>query len=118
MQRAYDRALLRLRADLPVGLGRVPTVVVDLTDPENLPYSFIDGTCFHRSSLWWGEDEEEATVHLAFPLQDDILDWLWGPVWPPCRGHPHPAEAQIVAGKAVWVCPRTGETLAAIGSLS
>jgi len=93
-------------------------VVIDFTDPSDLQYCFVDGASVHRSTLWLVEDEEEASVELASHLQEDILGWLWGPAWPPCRGHPHPAEARIVAGQAVWVCPRTGETLAAIGSLS
>ncbi len=117
VQLAYNGALSRLVADLPAELSPFSTIEIDFTDPHDLPYLFREGASVHRSSLWLTDDEEEATLDLAEKLQDDILDMLWGPVWPQCRRHTHPAVPRLVHGNAVWGCPTTGVTLAAIGSL-
>ena len=92
-------------------------MAVDFTDPEDLPYLFTDSLSVHRTWLPWADDEEEATVQLADRLQDDVLDELWGQAWPACRGHEHPARPCAIDGKAVWVCPTTGDILWAIGSV-
>ena len=101
VQLAYKGGLSRLESDLPADLDPIPTVEIDFTDPDDLAYLFQEGASVHRSSLWLTDDEEEACLHLAEKLQDDILELLWGPVWPQCPGHTHPAAPRLVDGNAV-----------------
>ena len=88
IQLAYDRALHRLLADLDGVIDPQPTVAVDFTSPDDLPYLFSDGSSVHQCWLPWTADIEEATVHLVDPLQADVLEELWGRAWPSCRSSP------------------------------
>ncbi len=120
VQHAYDQALRRLLLDLETATEDridIPEVLVDFTDPE-LPYSFVDPDgSSHGTSFPSIDDIEEATVALANPFQDDVLEFLWGQAWPPCPGHSHPAEPALVDSYAVWRCPYTGDPVALIGTL-
>jgi hypothetical protein len=52
---------------------------------------------------------DDALVHLAGRLQGAIREDTHGVpavVCPGGEGHPHPANAELVAGVACWVCPR------------
>lgn len=59
---------------------------------------------------------------------DQIADWLveqlpaggHSAVWPACPIHPatHPLTAHSDGREAVWVCPATGQTVAAVGELA
>ena len=113
MQAAYDEALLRVLADMARTTTVTESIVVDFTEPD-LQYSF--GTR-HRMSLLWYEDVERATAELADRIQDDVLEELWGPVWPECPGHRHPCAAELIDEVAVWACPSTHEIVARVGSL-
>ena len=120
VQAAYDEAVRRLWTDLGTSLLNAKTMVqeicVDFTEPD-LQYSYVDTESRHSMSLPMVEDVEEATVALANPLQDNILDLLGGQTWPPCPGHSHPAEPALESLVAVWRCPTTGKGSARIGEL-
>ena len=132
VQAAYDEALERVLHDL--GTANMPlvfTVTVDFTasfdaagrlevevnDGTDLPYFFeVQGRFgWHRSTLVATEEAEEATVHLADRFQDDVLDALWGPAWPECEGHAHPAVPRLEDEVASWCCPASGLVLCRIG---
>ena len=115
-QATYDRALRRVLADLTGTSELRPRVAVDFTDPSELQYWYkSEGGGSHGALLRWTEDEETATVRLADLVQDDALDDLWGPVWPVCPGHTHPAQATLHDDRATWVCPRSRHVVALIG---
>ena len=118
VQAAYDVALRRVRADLVGDVSDRFEVSVDFTDPDDLQYRYSheDGSG-HGCMLSPTEDVEEATVELARPFQDDILEAICGPAWPSCPGHPHPAEPALCDGAAVWQCPATGEIVRPIGGI-
>ena len=88
-------------------------VVVDFTESD-MPYSF--GTT-HRSSLPEVEDAEVATVELAGRVQDDVLEELWGPPWPECPQHGHPAGPALAGQVAAWTCPTDHRAIGRVGSL-
>lgn len=118
VQLAYDEAIFRVLHDLGAQCNLRPHVEVDLTGPDpDLPYLFRHEGNMHRAAIPL-VDVEPATVHLADLVQDDVLQALWGDVWPRCAGHPHPARPAKVDGRAVWTCPRTGEVLCLIGELT
>lgn len=118
-QAMYDVALRRVMTDLTCTTELRPDVAVDFTDPTELPYSYKSEEGGSRGAFLSGdEDEETATVTLADLIQDDVLDDLWGPVWPICPGHNHPAQATLQDDQATWVCPRTRRALAVIGTLA
>lgn len=119
-QAAYDGALRRVMSDLTSTTDLRPSVVVDLRDTEGLHYRFrAEGSSgIHGAGLGWYDDEEPATVRLADLVQEDALEELWGPSWPGCPGHSHPAEPTILDGRATWVCPRSRLALAIIGTLA
>jgi hypothetical protein len=60
-------------------------------------------------------------------VADQIADWLveslpgagCPAVWPVCPLHPgsHPMQTRVVDAVAVWTCPVSGDTVAAVGSL-
>jgi hypothetical protein len=60
---------------------------------------------------------------VADQLQTWAVEALWTArvpaVWPHCPEHPdtHPLTATAVKGTAVWVCPRSGTAVAAVGEL-
>ena len=118
MQAAYEVALGRLMADLAKMTKIAPEVRVDFTDPDDCQYTFVhpNGSS-HGTVLMPLEDVEAATVELAKPFQEDVLEMLWGPAWPPCPAHPHPAEPAPLDGQAVWRCPTTEVVVAQIGRL-
>jgi hypothetical protein len=115
----YDIALRRVMADLMSTTELRPDVAVDFTDPGELHYWYhSEGGGSHGASLGSDDDEESATVRLADLIQDDALDDLWGPAWPICPGHSHPAHPTLHDDRATWVCPRSRQTLAIIGNLA
>ncbi|MEV6483079.1 hypothetical protein [Streptomyces sp. NPDC051576] len=65
----------------------------------------------------------EQLANLADQVQERAVEALWSEgapaVWPSCPAHPdtHPLTATVVAGTAVWVCPKNGATVARIGEL-
>lgn len=118
VQATYEGALHRVMSDLTVTTGLRPNVVVDLTDPDGLPYRYqANGGSGHGAALVWDDDEESATVTLADLVQGDALEELWGPTWPTCPGHCHLAQPTLQERHATWVCPRSQSRLATIGSL-
>ena len=64
----------------------------------------------------------ELCVAVAHFLQDQEFDGQgsepWGKAWPECPGHAHPPDPTVIGDQAVWVCPRDGRVLAAIGHLT
>lgn len=119
VQATYDLALRRVMADVTGTTELRPDVVVDFTDPSDLQYWYkSEHGGSHGASLGRDEDEESATVRLADLVQDDVLDELWGPAWPICPGHSHPAQPALDDDQATWVCPRSQHPLARIGTLS
>ena len=119
VQAAHEIALRRLMADLATATSLVPEVVVDFTDPDEFEYTFVDPDgSQHGTTLVPLEDVEAATVRLADPFQEDVLEMLWGPAWPSCPGHLHPAEPLLLDGHAVWRCPTTDAEIGRIGSLA
>jgi hypothetical protein len=119
VQTVYETALGRLKADLAGATSITPSVVVDFTDPDEYQYAFVDPDgSEHRTMLALVEDIEAATVQLAGPFQEDVLEMLWGPASPSCPGHVHPPEPQLLDGMAVWRCPTTEAVVGRIGSLA
>lgn len=119
IQATYEVALRRVMADLTRTTELRPDVVVDFRDPSDLQYWYkSEGGGSHGAALGRDEDEEVATVRLADLIQDDALDELWGPAWPICPGHSHPAQPTLRRDRATWVCPRSRHPLAIIGMLA
>jgi hypothetical protein len=69
-----------------------------------------------------GSSIAERVAELAEQLQEWEVEALWAAgrsaTWPECPQHPnsHPLEP-AVAGGPVWRCPRSGDTICAIGAL-
>lgn len=118
VQAAYDAAQVRLRTDLD-RINPPPRFEVNFSTTDDLQYTFVghDGSS-HRALLPDYDDEEEATAVLADHFQGDVLEMLWGPVWPACPNHNHPATPVLRDGVAVWRCPSTDHVLARIGELA
>jgi hypothetical protein len=58
-------------------------------------------------------------VAIALYLQAQVFDTdPWGEPRPVCPGHPHPADPTVIDGQAVWICPRNGRVVAAMGQLA
>jgi hypothetical protein len=104
---------------------------VDLFDPEiaiNIePADPVDPYRFGANS--WRVVAGPATVHVssadsAAEVVAQILDQLseygsetersWGRAFPPCPGHPHPADIIIEEPVVVLRCPDTDEVVARI----
>jgi hypothetical protein len=118
-QATYDVALQRVMSDLTKTTELRPEVAVDFSDPDELHYRYrSEGGGSHGASLAWEDDEESATVRLADLVQDDVLEDLWGPTWPTCPSHSHPAQPTLHGGQATWVCPSADRALAIIGTLA
>ncbi|MFF4957881.1 hypothetical protein ACFY2Z_12450 [Streptomyces sp. NPDC001222] len=72
---------------------------------------------------WPDDTPAERLARLADHVQDWAVEALWAEgapaVWPHCPAHPgtHPLTASVVRGEAVWTCPRSGATVAAVGAL-
>jgi|SRR5580693_4834150 hypothetical protein len=68
--------------------------------------------------MWLNGSAGYQLYSLAEQLQEWTADqWT---TWPPCPIHPgagHRLEPEIRDDEAVWLCPRDGETVAAVGSL-
>lgn len=70
---------------------------------------------------WMGD--AERVVHVADQVQEFVLEELGRlelpAAWPECVEHPasHPLEARLTDGGPGWVCPESGQTVAAIGGL-
>lgn len=65
------------------------------------------------------EDPVELIAFIADRLQDQVIwesDEAWAQPRPQCPGHVHPATPRVCDGEAVWVCPKTDEVIAQIGS--
>jgi len=70
----------------------------------------------------WGEEfsPAELAVGLADYLQEQFFPETaaaWGQARPPCLGHRHPAEPQLIDGDAWWTCPAEGRAIAPFGAL-
>ena len=67
----------------------------------------------------WGEQVEMAVSQ----AQDWVIELLAhngrSPVWPECALHPgsHPLTVTVADGTAVWICPKTSDVIAPVGSL-
>ncbi len=82
-----------------------------------------DGTS--KAGIWMRAELPPAE-RLAV-VAGDVADWLveclpaagLPATWPECPRHPgtHPLDPRATAAGAVWTCPRTGEPVAAVGSL-
>ncbi|MFD4139647.1 hypothetical protein [Streptomyces sp. NPDC058572] len=70
-----------------------------------------------------GATPAERLASLAEQVQEWAVEALWSEgasaVWPHCPVHPdtHPLTATVVAGTAVWACPKNGATVTRIGTL-
>jgi hypothetical protein len=70
-----------------------------------------------------GSGEADELTQLADQVQEWAVEELWNQsrsaTWTECPFHPnsHPLEPAVVAGIATWRCPKTSESVAAIGAL-
>ena len=116
----FSEALETVLRDLRAQCAVQPRIRVD--DSYGIMLHAPDGTGQGFTSPLGGT----ATERLA-DLADQVQEWaveaLWSEgapaVWPHCPAHPdtHPLAATAVAGTAVWVCPKSGATVARIGEL-
>lgn len=53
-----------------------------------------------------GTPREWAVTATAGQIQDGALEHTRGDPLPPCPGHVHPLQADVVDGVASWVCPK------------
>jgi hypothetical protein len=65
----------------------------------------------------------ERLADLADQVQEWVIEELHAtgesPVWPPCPRHPnHPLQSEVRDEMAVWICPRSGQVVSAIGALA
>jgi len=68
--------------------------------------------------VWLNGNNGYQVYSLAEQLQEWMVDQ--GATWPPCPVHldaGHRLETDIRDDVAVWWCPRSGQTVAAVGSL-
>ncbi len=62
-------------------------------------------------------------AELAEQLREIAIEARWraemSATWPECPTHPnsHPLEPALVSERAVWLCPKSGEAIAEIGTL-
>jgi hypothetical protein len=67
--------------------------------------------------------EPERVAHVADQVQDFVheeLGCMGRPAtWPECPEHPasHPLTPTLISSSACWQCPKSGDTLGAIGEL-
>src|SRR4051794_4437225 len=112
------------RSALATALGdfQHPTPVdltLDVEGGELVSVTGPDGSC-SGLRIEAPADEQELLVRAAYFLQDQVFDQLpqaWGEARPPCPGHPHPADPQLLDGEAWWVCPVSAERIGRIGTL-
>jgi hypothetical protein len=68
--------------------------------------------------------DPNCLADLADQVQEWAVEALWHAsvpaFWPHCPEHPntHPLKATVIAGAAVWTCPKSGATAARIGELA
>jgi hypothetical protein len=133
-QRLFTEAIaLVLRdADAVLGKGFV-TYVVDLAeeaflreigpDVERPPgHLMIFGHQAGVGFTWFSDMEwPDYVVSVAESIQESLFadDYWWGKPFPPCPVHPnHPLMAEIVEGRACWVCKRESIEPSEIGHLA
>jgi len=66
----------------------------------------------------WEETDAELIVRFADWLQEQVFPETtaaWGEARPECPGHPHPAAAVEIDGKAWWACPADDRPIRMIG---
>ena len=112
MLEAFERALGDLQSDDPIALRVVGfeddrLVVREAGEPD-------------ATGLWIPPDAEpeELVVSLADQLQEQVFPesrGAWGQARPRCPGHDHPARAELVGDRAMWVCPASERPLRRIG---
>lgn len=70
------------------------------------------------------EPVPESIASLADQVQEWAVEALWtaglSATWPECPSHPnsHPLSATVRDDVAIWICPKTGVTVGAVGKLS
>jgi hypothetical protein len=70
-----------------------------------------------------GEARPDQVAAVADQVQEWAVETLWQislpATWPECPEHPdsHPLAAQRHGDRAVWVCPRSGARICAVGEL-
>ena len=68
-------------------------------------------------------DWPHQLANIADQIQESAVEEFWDQgrpaTWPECPFHPasHPLEPVVVAGTALWRCPKTAEPVAALGEL-
>lgn len=102
----------------------VTTEPPDFDDHTSCVWITSDGTS--KAGIW-SRAELPPADRLAL-VASDVADWLveclaaagLPATWPECPLHPgsHPLDPRAAAAGAEWTCPRTGEAVAAVGSLS
>jgi hypothetical protein len=109
----------------------VAAVLRDLQQPTEVPIRLA----YDTGTLWVAEVGDTAgtgvdvgrergaslLVVLADQLQEQFVpetQVAWGEPRPLCPGHPHPAQARLKGGEAVWICPDGEAVLAPIGQLA
>jgi hypothetical protein len=71
-----------------------------------------------------GEDTPTQVATAADTVQAWAFDELWSSgkstAWPECPDHPdsHPLRPKVIAGNAVWCCPRTATVVDEVGRLT
>lgn len=111
-------AISAVLTDLRHGLadpGRVEAIPV-AADPGywDVETTFADGTVI---GFRIGPDDaapEDVLVSVADGLQTAFIEHHQTTI-PACPGHRHPLAPAIRGGRAVWICPATGETRFALG---
>ena len=116
----FSEALETVLRDLRAQCAVRPRIRVD--DSYGIMLHAPDGTGQGLTSPLGGTAAERL-ADLADQVQEWAVEALWSEgapaVWPHCPAHPdtHPLAATVVAGTAVWVCPKSGATVARIGEL-
>ncbi len=65
----------------------------------------------------------QRIASVADQVQEWAVEALWQvgrpATWPECPQHPdsHPLMAAVLEGRAVWICPRTGDLVSDVGRL-
>ncbi len=92
-----------------LGIGAHPWRLVPALTPSaepNVGVSVNDGIVYVPGSTL-----DEAAAALADQLLAHVIHIEWRAV-PDCLAcHPHPPNAELVDGHAVWVCPKLGTTV-------
>lgn len=70
----------------------------------------------HAFALDGAQPIADIACDIAFQLQDDIRDEIWG-AWPVCPVHHHPMSPTVEEETAMWTCPAGAEIALPIGQL-